>query len=125
MTPLKTLWKYYPEKKGLCTGIVLAAFGFSAMIFNKISDNIINPNKEEIDRQTQFYSEEVGLNVPKYYLASSVIILTAGLLSVLLLFQYEDETSSIESYLGQNLSVNFFLSLVVLFSLTSITRPQI
>lgn len=107
MPPLRTLWKYYPEKKGLCTGIILAAFGFSAMIFNKISDEIINPNKEEINLQTQFYSEEVGKNVPKFYLISFVIIIISGLLAVLLLFNYEEEGPSIKSYLNENIKVIF------------------
>jgi hypothetical protein len=115
MPPLRTLWKYYPEKKGLCTGIILAAFGFSAMIFNKISDEIINPNKEEINHQTQFYSEEVGKNVPKFYLISFVIIIISGLLGVLLFFDYEEEGSSIKSYLNENVKVNLEKSFCFLF----------
>lgn len=99
MPPLRTLWKYYPEKKGLCTGFILAAFGFSAMIFNKISDLIINPNHEEISPETHFYSKEVGLNVPNFYLITAIIIFVSGLLAVLLMFNYEEDGSSIKTYL--------------------------
>ena len=57
MEPLRTLWRYYPENKGLFSGCVLTGFGLSTLIFNKISDNIINPYNEEIDKNTKFYPE--------------------------------------------------------------------
>ncbi len=99
MSPLKTLWKYYPDKKGICTGISLAAFGFSAMIFNKISEVIINPNEEPIDNETGLYSKEIGLKLPNFFLISSILILVVGLIAAWILVKHEKQSLSINSYL--------------------------
>lgn len=91
MPPLRTLWKYYPEKKGLCTGCVLAAFGFSAMIFNKISNIIINPENKPMDKITTFYPKEVGEKVPSFFYAASLIIFCSSFFSVIFLFEHKED----------------------------------
>jgi len=105
MPPLRTLWKYYPNRKGLCTGISLAAFGTSAMIFNKISDTIINPNHEGLDPITQFYPKDVGLKVPDFYFYTFIIIIVAGLLGALILFPYPEVEIKAKSYLVEKIYV--------------------
>jgi OFA family oxalate/formate antiporter-like MFS transporter len=37
-------WLFFPDKKGLASGIVLSGFGLGAFIFINISTKIINPN---------------------------------------------------------------------------------
>ena len=37
-------WKFFPDKPGLTSGIILAGFGGGAFIFDNISTGIINPN---------------------------------------------------------------------------------
>lgn len=91
MPPLRNLWRFYPERKGLCTGVVLAFFGLSAVIFNAISNVLINPNKLEMCPTTQFYPEEVAKNVPIFFFYCSIITLSIGLLSVLFVFSFEEE----------------------------------
>lgn len=91
MPPLRNLWKYYPERKGFCTGIVLAFFGLSAVFFNFISNKIINPDQEESDQETQFYSEQIGKNVPIYFLYCFIITISVGFFSVFLVFNYDNE----------------------------------
>jgi OFA family oxalate/formate antiporter-like MFS transporter len=53
---LKNCWKYFPEKKGLITGLVLSSFGLSAFIFTAIGDYIINPESKPKNNQ-KVYSE--------------------------------------------------------------------
>jgi len=107
--PLRTLWKYYPNKKGLCTGILSGAFGTSSMIFNKISNTIINPKHEGLDPSTQFYSKEIGLQVPYYYLYTSIIIISIGLFTVLFLFPYEEQDANKKTYSIKKIYVNKYL----------------
>jgi len=104
MPPLRNLWRFYPERKGLCTGIVLAFFGLSAVIFNAISNVIINPNQLELDPKTQFYPEEVGKNVPTFFFYCFVITISVGFLSVFLVFSFEEEKE--DNYVGQIDEVN-------------------
>jgi hypothetical protein len=104
MPPLRNLWRFYPERKGLCTGVVLAFFGVSAVIFNIISNNIINPDKLEPDKNTKFYPVEVGRNVPTYFFYCFVITIIAGILSVFLVFTYEED--KVDDFIEQRDSVN-------------------
>ena len=46
MIPLVCSWEYFPERKGLITGIVVGAYGFSSFIFTFISTKLVNPNDE-------------------------------------------------------------------------------
>lgn len=41
--PIVCCWEWFPEKRGLVTGIITAGFGFGALIFGFISTAIINP----------------------------------------------------------------------------------
>jgi OFA family oxalate/formate antiporter-like MFS transporter len=43
-TPIVCCWEWFPEKRGLVTGIIVAGFGFGAFIFGFISSAIINPD---------------------------------------------------------------------------------
>lgn len=43
MVPLTCAWEYFPEKKGMITGIIIATFGLSALIFSPLSTHLVNP----------------------------------------------------------------------------------
>ena len=106
MPPLRNLWKYYPNKKGTCTGVVLCAFGLSAIVLNKVSNLIINPDHEKIDKTTEFYPKDVGLRVPDYFLVVSIIMISFGLFASIFIFEYTEKKDDIvENYLSSNLSV--------------------
>ena len=42
--PVYNCWKYFPNNKGLASGIVLAGYGFGAFVFNFVSTAVVNPN---------------------------------------------------------------------------------
>jgi len=46
MVPLICAWEYFPEKKGLMTGIIIGSCAFASFIFAPISSHLVNPNKE-------------------------------------------------------------------------------
>jgi hypothetical protein len=91
MPPLRNLWRYYPERKGLCTGIVLAFFGLSAVIFNYISNIVINPNRNLADKETQFYCPDTARNVPTFFFYVFLITIVVGIFSVFLILPFEEE----------------------------------
>jgi len=43
-TPLICAWEYFPERKGLMSGLIIGAFGFGAFIFGFISAAVCNPH---------------------------------------------------------------------------------
>ena len=48
---LKNCWKYYPNKKGLISGIIFSSFGLSSFAFTSIGDMIINPESKKKEKK--------------------------------------------------------------------------
>ncbi|CAI2363853.1 unnamed protein product [Moneuplotes crassus] len=46
LAPIITSWDYFPERKGLVSGIILAGYGLGPFIFGYISSAIANPENE-------------------------------------------------------------------------------
>lgn len=71
-------WTYYPEKKGLVTGIILFTAGVSASILSPLTTYVVNPNNKEAS------DPEVYKNVPKMFTVLGfyflVLTLVAGLI---------------------------------------------
>ena len=43
MLPLVSCWEWYPEQKGLLTGVIVCAYGLSSFIFAPIILRMVNP----------------------------------------------------------------------------------
>jgi len=56
-------WEYFPNHKGLVSGVVIGAFGFGSFIFNLVSTALINPNN--IPDEEGLFPREVYENVPR------------------------------------------------------------
>ena len=104
MTPLVCAWEYYPERKGLITGLILSAYGGSSFAFGFVSTWLCNPEdlKPTIPGdQITFFGPEVADRFPMM-LRTLVYIWTAfTAVGVLLLSRKEPEEtpeSLIESH---------------------------
>jgi hypothetical protein len=49
LIPVTCAWQYFPNKKGLVTGIIVGGFGFGSFIFSFISTAIVNPHNLKPD----------------------------------------------------------------------------
>jgi len=66
-TPLICAWEYFPDRKGLISGLIIGAFGFGAFIFGFISTAIVNPENYQIDKSDKddpYFPEQVTNRVP-------------------------------------------------------------
>ena len=54
MPPLICGWEWYPDKKGLISGVLSGAYGFSSLIFSFVSYGLINPD----DKKPSVYVSE-------------------------------------------------------------------
>ena len=45
-------WEYYPERKGVISGLVMCAFGLAAFIYGFVAQAIVNPEDEHPDIPT-------------------------------------------------------------------------
>jgi OFA family oxalate/formate antiporter-like MFS transporter len=49
MLPMNNAYKYFPNKKGLISGICMAGLGFGALVFNQLILSLLNPNNVKAD----------------------------------------------------------------------------
>ena len=90
-TPIVCCWEWFPEKKGLMTGIIVAGFGFGSFIFGFVSTAIINPEdaKKVVPQDgsgdpDELYPELQAMRVPGMFRKCLIIWTTLSVLSVLL-----------------------------------------
>ena len=44
-TPLPLAWQWFPARKGLVSGLILAGFGSGSMLFNVLGSKFANPGR--------------------------------------------------------------------------------
>lgn len=69
MIPLVCCMEYFPNNKGLISGIIMGSYGLGSFIFNIVATKIVNPNGENADIKTDdpnlnLFSPAVANRVP-------------------------------------------------------------
>ena len=74
MVPLVCAYRYFPNKKGLVTGIIVGSYGLGSSIFNIVATKIVNPNNEQADipapngdPNLSFFHRDVADRVPMMF----------------------------------------------------------
>jgi len=83
MVPLVCAWEYFPEKKGLMTGIIIGAYGFGSFFFSLISTKLVNPtgaNPTIEDGNITFYDSTVASRVP--YMIRTLVYIWVCLVTI-------------------------------------------
>ena len=97
---LKNCWKYFPNKKGLISGIIFSSFGLSSFIFTSIADLIIN--KDSISPEKDYYPREISMKFLDYIKFYLICIISMGAVSSILCFPYEEEINKIEKDIDED-----------------------
>ena len=69
-TPIICSWEWFPERKGLISGLILGGFGFGSLIYSFITTSICNPNDlkpqfdDTQDNEYKIFPIEVAEKVP-------------------------------------------------------------
>ena len=84
---LKNCWKYFPEQKGMISGIILSAFGLGAFVFTSIADGVIKPDPKDPKK-------EIGFEL--YLIIFMLCIILSGVISGVLCFPYKKLVQYIE-----------------------------
>ena len=68
--PIICAWEWFPDRKGLISGLIIGAFGFGAFFFSFLSTAIANPNNlaaaviQGSENTDKFFPKEVASRVP-------------------------------------------------------------
>ena len=100
MVPLISGWEWYPERKGMVTGVTLGGYGFGSFIFSQVSTKLVNPDNKSptIDDPTNpditFFDSSVADRVP--YMIRTLVYIWAGLalIGVLLISRRSSRSDS-------------------------------
>jgi hypothetical protein len=91
---LKTTWKYFPEKKGFLTGLILCVFGLCPFVFTSIADAVINPNGLQANKDGIFEQKEVAIKMKDFSLIMTITMAVCGILSQLTMFPLDNIVST-------------------------------
>ena len=85
-TPVICCWEWFPDKKGLMTGLIVGAFGLGAFFFGFITTAIVNPDNEKLNQdepKPHYYSEAVSNRVPLMFQVCLIIWGALSLIAVI------------------------------------------
>ena len=106
--PLICGWEWFEDQKGVATGVILSAYGFSSVIFSFMSLAYINPENADPDLLPDgnlIYSKEISARVPDFFKAMALSFLALGLVSVLLVKRNPEYVQSAEELQRHQLTV--------------------
>ena len=87
-TPIICAWEWFPERKGMISGLIIGAFGFGAFIFGFITTWIVNPENEGVVHDElngeKYIPERQAKRVPRMF-HICLIVWTALLVTGILL----------------------------------------
>jgi len=70
--PIISAWSYFPKRKGVANGIIIAAFGMGSAVFNLIATAIVNPDNQPPDLEVNrgkvteyYYDFDIASRVPE------------------------------------------------------------
>eukprot|EP01084_Bolivina_argentea_P227074 383523_1 len=102
--PLLCSMQWFPNHEGLVNGLILSGYGFSGVIFNSLSTQLINPNNVAINQDTGFLNTEVIENVPQFFIQLGLI--TAAILLICLTGLNEPNTRDYIEFSKDNMRDN-------------------
>lgn len=90
---LKTTWKYFPEKKGFLTGLILSVFGLCPFIFTSIADAVMNPDGVNT-KEGGIFGPDIAIKMKDFSLIMVITMAVCGVLSQFLMFPLDNVVST-------------------------------
>ena len=90
---LKTTWKYFPEKKGFLTGLILSVFGLCPFIFTSIADAVMNPDGVNT-KEGGIFGPEIAIKMKDFSLIMVITMAVCGVFSQFLMFPLDNVVST-------------------------------
>ena len=92
MLPLVCGWRFFPNRRGLVSGITIGGYGFGSFIMNFICKAVANPENEhasvkveEDGKTVKYFDSKVGDQVPAMFRVMAACYLGLAIISILLI----------------------------------------
>ena len=97
LLPLIVGWEWFPDNKGIVSGVTLGGYGFGSFIFAQISTYLVNPDNAapipNPDSDIDYYGPEVANRVPR--MIRTLVYVWAGLIFISLILISRKPQSSL------------------------------
>lgn len=91
MLPIICGWRYFPNRRGLVSGMTIGGYGFGSFIFNFVCKAIANPNNlkpsvAEIEdgKTVKYFDNEVGDKVPEMLRVLAACYCALGIIATIM-----------------------------------------
>jgi MFS family permease len=67
MVPMIIAWEYFPERKGLMTGLIVGSYGLGSFVFSFVSEALVNPEGGAAsikEGDISFFKHDIAKNTP-------------------------------------------------------------
>lgn len=92
MLPIICGWRYFPNRRGIVSGITIGGYGFGSFIMNFICKAIANPENEhasvevkEDGATVKYFDSKVGDRVPNMLRIMALVYIIMAIISTLLI----------------------------------------
>jgi MFS family permease len=95
VVPLVCAWEWFPNRRGLVTGIILCCIGFGSFFFGIFTSAIVNPLHLEKsvslpgDNLPSYFTNEISDKVPEMYYKCLLIWVVMGVAGTLMIKRNE------------------------------------
>lgn len=86
--------KWFPNRKGFFTGLIVAGFGFGGLIFTNLQTIYLNPDNRPANQATGYFDQEVYSRVPHLFLYQGIIFTIVQAIGCIMAFPANSSTSS-------------------------------
>ena len=93
---LNNAWKYFPEKKGILSGVILCCFGMGSFFWTFIADSLINPDDKKVE-EDGYYNISVADKIKDFWLLMTFIVIGFMVIIGLLAFDYYEDKKDSQS----------------------------
>jgi hypothetical protein len=84
MTPVHHAWLWFPDKPGFASGLIMASYGISGLIWNNLALYLVNPEHKKAENG--FYPEDVNKRVP--YMLQTLAYFYLGFVLIAVIFMF-------------------------------------
>ena len=98
----KNCWNYFPEKKGLLSGLILFGYGISSLIFTWVCESTVNESFVKTNEEG-YFSEEIANKMYEFIKKLNIIFIILCGIGYFSIFDYDEENKKLNNINNNNI----------------------